>query len=157
MSTDKFYLYIVLVSVGCITFAITLVLGLRKFSKKPVKLRMEFAAVLFFLALLLMARAEKALPLAILLKIIAFDLIIVCPVWLFLWKYKAELKKMPIQKWLYPISIPFGLAFWKWLHSFSVVIEYSVYFIFGFLFLLMSFMFSKKELDELQGQQKNND
>lgn len=154
MSTDKFYFYIVLVSAGCITFAITLVLALRKFSKKPVKLRMEFAAVLFLVALLLMARAEKSLPLAMLFKIIAFDLIIVCPVWLLVWKYRSELKKIPIPKWLYSISIPFGLAFWKWLHSFSVVTEYTVYFIFGFLFLLMSFMFSKKELDELHAEPK---
>jgi len=54
---------------------------------------MEFAAVLFLVALLLMARAEKSLPLAMLFKIIAFDLIIVCPVWLLVWKYRSELKK----------------------------------------------------------------
>ncbi len=154
MSDDKFYFYILLVSATCITFAITLVLAVRKFSKKPVKLRMEFAAVLFLVALLLMARAERSLPPIMLLKIIAFDLLIICPVWLFLWKYRSLLNKIPIPKWLYPISIPFGLAFWKWLHSFSVVIEYTVYFILSFLFLLMSFMFSRKELDELHTEPK---
>lgn len=84
MSNDKFYLYILLVSAACITFAITLVLALRKFSKKSFKIRSEFASILFLVALLLMARTERELTLVILLKIIIFDLIIVSPVWLFI-------------------------------------------------------------------------
>lgn len=156
-SSDKFYLYIVLVSIACITFAVTLVLALRKFSKKPFKLRSQFASALLFSTLLFMANTEKELSMITLNKIIFIDLLAVCPIWLLIWKYRSKLKSIPIPKWLGPVSIPIGLGFWKWLHSYSVLIEYTVYFIIGFLFLFMSFTLSRKELDELNTEQKSND
>ncbi len=157
MSTDKFYLYIFLVSIACVTFAVTLVLALRKFSKKPFKLRSEYASVLVFIALLFMAKTEKELSLMTLNKIIFFDLLAVCPIWLLVWKYRSKLKSIPIPKWLGPVAIPVGMGFWKWLHSFSVLTEYTVYFIISFLFLFMSFTLTRKELGELNAEQKSHD
>ncbi len=157
MSTDKFYLYILLVSIACIAFAVTLVLALRKFSKRPFKSRSQYASALVFIALLFMAKTEKELDLITLNKIIFFDLLAVCPIWLVIWKFRSKLKSIPIPKWLGPISIPIGMGFWKWMHSFSVLAEYTAYFIISFLFLFMSFTLSRKELDELNTEQKNND
>lgn len=104
-----------------------------------------------------MANTEKELSMITLNKIIFIDLLAVCPIWLLIWKYRSKLKSIPIPKWLGPVSIPIGLGFWKWLHSYSVLIEYTVYFIIGFLFLFMSFTLSRKELDELNTEQKSND
>jgi hypothetical protein len=150
---NKFYLYILLVSIACITFAITLVLALRKFSKKTFKSRSQYASVLVLVAILFMANSQKELSIGTIVNIIVTDIIIVCPVWLLIWEFRSRLKDIPIPKWLAPVSIPIGLVFFKWLHSFSILIAYNVYFIFSFLFLLMSFMFSQKEIEELNTEQ----
>jgi hypothetical protein len=147
MSPDKFYLYVGLVSIASLTFALAMVFAIRKLNNIKLAVQWRMASVLTFIGVFVYAKLKANMYM--LFNIIGYSFFISIPIAVLLWKYKAKLNNNKF-KGVAALSIPISMFFWHWLHSKSIVGEYIGGFVLSFVLLFIAFFFTEKEIKDAE-------
>ena len=139
---NTFYGNILLFIVGSLIFAFSLIFALRRFSKIDIKKRVKFAFILAFASLLIITVTE--FDLGTVGKLIGYSFLLTFPLALLIQKYKDRLNKT--SKEVNGLIIVSSMFFWRWIHSVSPVVEYTLGFTVVMVGLFIAFSFNEKEL-----------
>jgi hypothetical protein len=137
---DSYTRNIICFIAGALSFAFALIFALRRFSKLNIKTRAKVASLLCFAAVTLSVYTMSDLRTLVLTA--GYSIPIVGLIVIFIWKNRDELNKIP--KGVVPLSIVCSLFFWRWLHSVSVVLEFTPGFAVSFIAIAMAFLLDEK-------------
>ena len=137
---ENFTRNIILFTAGSLVFAFGLIFALRIFAKWNIKTRAKVASLLGFVGVAAGAHAMSDLRTMVLTA--GYSIPIAGLVGFFIWKKKEKLNEVP--KGVVQLSVVCSLFFWRWLHSVSVVLEFTLGFAVCFIAIAMAFLLDEK-------------
>jgi hypothetical protein len=137
---DSFTRNIILFVTGALFVSIALIFAIRRFSKLNIKAWAKAATLLGFIGIAVSAYILTDLRTFFLTVIYSIPVAGIAG--MIIWKNREELNKIP--KGVVQLSVVCSLFLWRWLHSVSVVLEFTLGFAVCFIAIAMAFLLDEK-------------